>query len=140
MLKWIAGLVAGATLLTVGTLSALAASQGNRSDSSQSPQVYDAISSSAPYFVDADNNGVCDNLGTNASGGYGQNYVDADNNGVCDNRGTNASGGYGQNYVDADNDGVCDNLGTGGGSMARNGRGNGNGNGNGNGYRAGQGR
>ncbi len=32
-------------------------------------------------FVDADNDGVCDNRGNG-------NFVDADNDGVCDNRGT----------------------------------------------------
>lgn len=50
----------------------------------------------------------------------GQNYVDADNDGVCDNQGTNdcpnqGNGSSGQNYVDADQDGVCDNQGTKGG-------------------------
>ena len=69
-------------------------------------------------FVDADNDGICDNqgngnfVGADNDGicdnqGYG-NFVDADNDGVCDNRG-NGNG----NFVDVDNDGVCDNRGTG---------------------------
>lgn len=41
------------------------------------------------------------------------NYVDADGDGVCDNL-TTGTCGHGQYYVDADGDGVCDHLGTGG--------------------------
>lgn len=90
------------------------------------------------YFVDENNDGVCDNCGL-AHAGAGQgtntacaNFVDANNDGVCDNYGTAAQGtGFGRgrsgqqaggrgmkanatgtNYVDADNDGVCDNFGT----------------------------
>lgn len=47
----------------LSTMAAFAAGNGNRS------------------FVDADNDGVCDNRGNG-------NFVDADNDGVCDNRGT----------------------------------------------------
>ena len=65
----------------LSTMAAFAAGNGNRS------------------FVDADNDGVCDNRGN-------VNFVDVDNDGVCDNRGNG-------NFVDADNDGVCDNRGTG---------------------------
>ncbi len=36
----------------------------------------------------------------------GRGYVDADNDGVCDNRREECPG---KGYVDADNDGVCDN-------------------------------
>ena len=50
---------------------------------------------------------------------YGQGtlarYVDADNDGVCDNRGIGGPGpicgGCGRYFVDADGDGVCDNIG-----------------------------
>ena len=69
----------------LSTMAAFAAGSGNRS------------------FVDADNDGVCDNRGN----GYG-NFVDADNDGVCDIRGNGN-----RNFVDADNDGICDNRGTG---------------------------
>ena len=71
-------------------------------------------------YVDADGNGICDNLGTagaNYGSGRGQdaNYVDADNDGICDNLGTAGANygsgrGQGANYVDADNDGICDNY------------------------------
>lgn len=50
--------------------------------------------------------------GTANACGQGWNYVDADGDGVCDNLGTGTCG-QGRNYVDADGDGVCDNLGTG---------------------------
>ena len=84
MLKLLAGLVVGATLLTIGTASA--ACHG-RWETTQLP---DTTSCSAQCYVDADNDGVCDNQGT---GGCGQNYVDADNDGVCDNQGANNLGG-----------------------------------------------
>lgn len=98
-------------------------------------------------FVDADNNGVCDNYGTGQGGngygnGQGAGYVDADNNGVCDNYGASQGGngngygngnGQGAGYLDANNDGVCDNRGTGQGGNGghRNGLGEGGGQGNG---------
>jgi len=54
-----------------------------------------------------------------AAARYGQGthvrYVDADNDGVCDNRGIGGPrpicGGCGRYFVDADGDGVCDNIG-----------------------------
>ena len=63
-----------------------------------------SLSSRSAGFVDADNDGVCDNRGS----GSGAGFVDADNDGVCDNRGS----GSGAGFVDADNDGVCDNRGS----------------------------
>lgn len=128
MLKLVAGFVAGATILTVGTVSAFASSQGNYFEPLVKTRVYDTASCNAQCYVDADGNGVCDNWGTH---GKGMNFVDADDNGVCDNLGTGTNG-YSQNYVDADNDGVCDNWGTGANGF------HGNGNGNGNGRRAGR--
>lgn len=35
---------------------------------------------------------------------YSSNYVDIDNDGICDNYGTN------KNYIDTNNDGICDNY------------------------------
>ena len=54
-----------------------------------------------------------------AAARYGQGtlarYVDADNDGVCDNRGIGGPGpicgGCGRYFVDADGDGICDNIG-----------------------------
>ena len=50
--------------------------------------------------------------GTAETWSRGWNYVDADGDGVCDNLGTGCAG-QGRYCVDADSDGVCDNLGTG---------------------------
>lgn len=63
------------------------------------------------YYVDGDNDGVCDYYCT----GCGRNHVDADGDGVCDYYGT----GSGRYYVDADGDGVCDHYGTGWGRNCR---------------------
>lgn len=115
MLKLVAGLVAGATLLTVGTVSAFASSQGNCFGGCQKTRVCDTANCSAQCYVDEDGDGVCDNRGTVCDGRYD---VDVDQDGVCDNQG--------QNYVDADNDGICDNQGThcnGGGAEREPGRG-----------------
>lgn len=101
MLKLVAGLVAGATLLTVGTVSAFAASQGNGLGDCTKTRVCDTTNCSAQCYVDRNSDGVCDNRGTVCDGRY---YVDVDQDGVCDNQG--------QNYVDADNNGICDNQGT----------------------------
>jgi hypothetical protein len=56
-------------------------------------------------YVDADNDGVCDNIGERPE------FVDEDGDGVCDNRGIRGFGGYGRIFVDADGDGICDNFG-----------------------------
>ena len=145
MLKRVAGLVAGATLLTVGTVSAFASSQGNCFGGCQKTRVCDTTNCSAQCYVDQDGDGVCDNRGLSCDGRY---YVDVDNDGVCDNRGANCNGGAncvdtngdgvcdncgaacntdnGQNYVDDNGEGVCDNWGT-GGSAAHGCHGNGHG-------------
>lgn len=47
-------------------------------------------------FVDADNDGVCDNWQSRPEGGRKQNFVDANNDGVCDNASTR--GGKGQGF------------------------------------------
>ena len=65
----------------------------------------------------------------------GKNYVDKDNNGVCDNIGTRSGNGRGTNFVDKNNDGICDNRATAGNNTGNNCR-----NGNGNQHRHGQGR
>ena len=80
---------------------------------------------------DEDGNGLCDWCGLGCGSGWrggghrGQNFVDADGDGVCDNLGTGrGQGGQGQNFVDADGDGVCDRYGMG---QGRRGAGNGQG-------------
>lgn len=69
MLKLVAGLVAGATLLTVGTVSAFASSQGNCFGGCQKTRVCDTTSCSAQCYVDEDHDGICDNQGTHCHGG-----------------------------------------------------------------------
>ena len=81
----------------------------------------------------ADNTDAAAAVGT-AIAGVRAGYVDADDDGACDNYAANQDVRPG--YVDADNDGVCDNYGSGAcgdGNGAGNGAGNGNGNGYGNG-------
>ena len=65
------------------------------------------------FYVDEDNDGICDNKGENRIGnGVGAGFVDEDNDGICDNKGENCTGnGVGAGYVDEDNDGICDNKG-----------------------------
>lgn len=111
------------------------------------------LTQDACSYIDADGNGICDNLGTQAGGGPGNGgagggyFIDADGDGVCDNFGTQAGGGSGNGgagggyFTDADGDGVCDNFGTqGGGSGHGYGGNHGNGGNGGNGYRGGRGR
>ncbi len=52
---------------------------------------------------------ACAALPAIAAGNRGGNFVDADNDGVCDNREERPCGNRGDGFVDADNDGVCDN-------------------------------
>ena len=71
MLKLVAGLVAGATLLTVGTVSAFASSQGNGFGACGKTRVCDTTGCNAQCYVDADNDGVCDNCGAGGSAAHG---------------------------------------------------------------------
>ena len=84
--------MAGATLLTVGTVSAFASSQGNCFGGCQKTRVCDTTNCSAQCYADQDGDGVCDNRGTVCDGRY---YVDVDQDGVCDNWGTGASAAHG---------------------------------------------
>lgn len=52
----------------------------------QSSQKQTAINSTGRNYVDKDNNGVCDNLGTRSGNGRGANFVDKNGDGICDNR------------------------------------------------------
>ena len=71
-------------------------------------------------FVDANGDGICDNIGTRVgtgvgrgAGGSGQgrwagkgpNFVDANGDGVCDNAGTRAGTGQGQPQMKKDGNG-----------------------------------
>ena len=72
--KVLAGLLAAALILPVGTAGALAATRGQ-----------------GRYFVDEDGDGVCDNYGRCGGGGYrrggcgqGRYFEDQDGDGICD--------------------------------------------------------
>lgn len=54
-------------------------------------------------------------LARGGNGCMGRYYVDADNDGICDHYST----GCGRNFVDANGDGICDHYGTGWGRSCR---------------------
>ena len=54
-----------------------------------------------------------------AENGWGRNFIDADNDGICDNCGLGMCA-MGAGFVDADGDGICDHITAG---MPRNGAG-----------------
>lgn len=85
---------------------------------------------SGRYYVDADGDGICDNVGNGCV------YVDADGDGICDVCGAVHAQVDGGNFVDADGDGICDNYVSGQGI----GYGRGCHGGRGNGFRGGRGR
>lgn len=95
MKRWIAGLAVAGLLTAGGT--ALACGHGQRLN-----------------YVDANNDGVCDNRVTSVC------WNDANGDGICDNRasgvcycdtdGDGVCDRCGKNYVDANGDGICDNC------------------------------
>ena len=98
--KALAGILIGLVVLAVGATSAFAAGTGGW---------HHLSGGRGSCYVDADNDGVCDNCGTAACANCGNTscggtcYVDADNDGVCDNQsavrlgwhaGSSSSGGH----------------------------------------------
>ena len=127
--------IALVALLTVAAVPTIAFASAQGGATTTEPVVARGIADSAPVaqkaveaastaapacpgYVDADNDGVCDNYaaGTCAQGGHQRGYVDADNDGVCDNYASGACAGQGNGrgqgagYVDADGNGTCDNY------------------------------
>ena len=98
--KILAGILIGLVVLAVGATSAFAAGTGG----------WHHLSGGRGS---CDGTGICTNCGS--TGCHGSCYVDADNDGICDNRDTAACANCGSAncdgtcYADADNDGVCDN-------------------------------
>ena len=98
--KVLAGILIGLVVLAVGATSAFAAGTGG----------WHHLSGGRGS---CDGTGICTNCGS--IGCHGSCYVDADNDGICDNRETAACANCGSAncdgtcYTDADNDGVCDN-------------------------------
>ena len=104
-----------------------------------------------PNFIDEDNDGVCDLMGTGSGYGFGQqsaNFLDEDGDGVCDLAGTgqgfgsngSQNGAYGGNFVDEDGDGQCDLMGNSNGESSGHGQGGRRGQGHGAGQSQGLGR
>lgn len=87
--------IASVLMLTavIGTVGVYAAGKGRGTGVCQNASAEQRVN-----YIDADNDGICDNQ---SSGKY---YTDNDNDGVCDNQN---SGKY---YTDNNNDGVCDNY------------------------------
>lgn len=128
--KILAGILIGLVVLAVGATSAFAAGTGGWHHLSGGRGSCDgtgictncgSTGCHGSCYVDADNDGICDNRDTAACANCGSAncdgtcYTDADNDGLCDNRGTAACTNCGSAncggtcYTDADNDGVCDN-------------------------------
>lgn len=111
MRKFMTGVAAMAVVLSLGSMTALAAEQ---------VQVYDASNGGCAYcgasceFVDADGDGICDNYASAGCGYCGAScqFVDADGDGICDNYVSGNCGYCGAScqFVDADGDGICDNY------------------------------
>jgi len=73
-----------ATALTM--IFAVQANAQSNATANQPAQKQAAVNSTGRNFVDKDNNGVCDNLGTRSGSGRGANFVDKNGDGICDNR------------------------------------------------------
>ena len=113
----------------IATTSAFAGNQNGKATRSKS-QAVSSQTFKGVNFVDKNNDGVCDNRGTNMRNN-GKSFVDKNNDGVCDN--------YGQRKFDQNRNrkhkGQGKGNGNGNGKKHRKGNGNGNGNGNGRGRR-----
>lgn len=98
MKRLLAGILAAALMATAGVVGVSAAGRGMQG------------AQAGARYVDANNDGVCDNRGTGLGAGLGAGclFTDADGDGVCD-----TCGRLHCRFVDANNDGVCDNRGTG---------------------------
>ncbi|MEA4822805.1 MAG: hypothetical protein VB111_01660 [Clostridiaceae bacterium] len=113
MKKILTGILLAALIVSLGTTTAFAVSQPGGQN-----------------FVDANNDGICDNCDST------RHFIDANGDGICDNceggirpmdgTGKRAGNGgkevRGYGYTDADNNGICDNTAKGTGAHLQNGR------------------
>ena len=81
-------LMAGMLVLTMGGMGVAAAGRGQGAGQGAGQGRGQGRGQAASAWVDADGDGVCDNMGT----GGGRNWVDEDGDGVCDNMGMRAVG------------------------------------------------
>lgn len=89
-------------VLTAGIPTVTAAN--HRKKGKHQVQKCNIVEQECGFFVDEDQNGICDNGG---SKGFGcGKWIDEDGNGICDNRDTKVSGC--KNWIDEDEDGICD--------------------------------
>jgi len=80
---------------------AIQANAQSNAAANQPAQKQTAVNSAGRNYVDKDNNGVCDNLGTRSGRGRGTNFVDKNGDGICDNRanvGNKYRNGQGNQY------------------------------------------
>ena len=98
MKKWMVSICALAMVLSAMATPAHAARMACRQENGSC-----ANRTAGCSFVDADNDGICDNK---KNGCQNRNFTDADNDGVCDHKSAETCGG---SFTDADGDGVCDN-------------------------------
>ncbi len=82
-MKNIGKLILATAIMMIFTVQANA--QSNAA-ANQSAQKQTAVNSTGRNYVDKDNNGVCDNVGTRPGNGRGANFVDKNGDGICDNR------------------------------------------------------
>lgn len=84
-------------VLAIGSISTVAAAGNqNKGEAEKSYGMSNrGENTSNVNFIDEDNDGVCDNVGTGMGAGS-QNFIDEDNDGVCDNVGTGLGNGNGQ--------------------------------------------
>lgn len=101
------------TALALMVTTALVSAQDKATDQKQQNNRGNGIA-----WVDANNDGICDNLGTARSGAArgnrsGSGYMRGAGQGQrmglgLGQRGTGQGRGYNRNFVDADKDGICD--------------------------------
>lgn len=108
---WLAGAAGAAALATMLAFAPISSAQ----EGTNTPDTAQGMHSMMYGRGHGQGNGTPQGDGTCD----GTNYVDADGDGVCDNMGSGTNDGSGTNYVDADGDGVCDNMKSGTGNQSR---------------------
>lgn len=116
MKKLLLGVLTGVLVLSTASIQVSAACHGSgRHAGSHGCTVTDTSDCSSYCYLDADEDGICDNCSADhGSCTDGECFVDADGNGICDNCNAyhrcNSADGSGPCYVDEDGNGVCDNY------------------------------
>ncbi len=98
-----------ATLL-ISSMSTAFAMHGNSQN--MKPLMNVTESGFGGFFIDANGDGICDNVGSRMGSGSGGFFIDANGDGICDNVGFRMGSGFGGFFIDANGDGICDNVGS----------------------------